>query len=193
MTRQIGILARPTAALFAALTLSSCGGGGPTGAASNMTTVMLRDSPFRDARAVLVTFTDVSAHASGGTFFVLPFPAGTASRTCDLKKLVGTQDVLGVGPLPLGHYTQIRLNVSSASIYFDNPSLGPACADTIGAPAGRVAPVTIPSGEVKLNREFDVTMPANTITIDFDGDLSIHETGNGMYKMTPVLSVVSVQ
>jgi hypothetical protein len=29
--------------------------------------------------------------------------------------------------------------------------------------------------------------------IDFDGDKSIHQTGNGRYTMSPVISVVSVK
>ena len=56
------------------------------------------------------------------------------------------------------------------------------------------ASVTIPSGEVKLNRAFDVPEGgATTVTIDFDGEKSVHETGSGEYMMSPVISVVSVQ
>jgi hypothetical protein len=47
---------------------------------------------------------------------------------------------------------------------------------------------------VKLNRQFDVPAGgATTILLDFDGDRSIHETGNGRYMMRPVIAVVSVQ
>jgi hypothetical protein len=107
---------------------------------------------------------------------------------------VGAEDVLGVGGLEAGHYTQLRLVVSSAALYFDNAATGPACAPTITAPAGRSATVEIPSGEVKLNREFEVTSTAaTTILVDFDGDKSVHETGNGRFRMTPVISVVSVK
>jgi hypothetical protein len=155
--------------------------------------VMLKDSPFSDAKALLVTFSEVSAHMSEASFQTLPF-AGATSRTCDLKKLVGAQDVLGTGPLMPGHYTQLRLNVSSATIYFDNPSSGPACAPTIAAPAGGSATVNVPSGTVRLNREFDVTAnDTTTITLDFDGDQSVIQTGNGTYQLKPVISVVSVQ
>jgi hypothetical protein len=31
------------------------------------------------------------------------------------------------------------------------------------------------------------------MSIDFDGDKSVHETSNGTYTMSPVISVVSVQ
>jgi hypothetical protein len=155
---------------------------------------MLKDGPFVGAKALLLTFSDVSAHLSGGDFTSLPFVGGASSRTCDLEKLTTAQDVLGTGPLPVGHYTQIRLVVTSATIYFDNASAGPACSTSIAAPAGRNAAVTIPSGEVKLNREFDLTAThATTMLLDFDGDQSVKETGNGRYMMTPVISIVSVQ
>src|SRR5260221_13462622 len=62
-------------------------------------TLMLKDSPFSDARALLVTFSQVNVHASGGDWVTVPFAAGAASRTCDLKKLETAQDVLGVGSL----------------------------------------------------------------------------------------------
>jgi hypothetical protein len=163
---------------------------GPTGA--GRATIMLQDSPFSDAKAVLVTLSEVSVHMSGGDFVTLPF-AGGSSRTCDLKKLVGAQDVLGTGPLAPGHYTQIRLVVSGAVIYFDNASSGTPCATTMAAPAGRNAPVDVPSGDLRLNREFDLTTAQTTITLDFDGDRSIKQAGNGKYMMNPVVSVVSVK
>jgi hypothetical protein len=136
----------------------------------------------------------VSAHISGnGGFDVLPFSGGGTSRTCDLKKLTTAQDILGTGTLAAGHYTQIRLVVTSAVIYFDNASSGAACAPTIAAPAGKSANVTVSSGDVKLNREFDVTSSgATTILVDFNGDQSITLQGNGEYRMSPVIAVVSV-
>ena len=103
-------------------------------------------------------------------------------------------DVLGTGPLSPGHYTMLRLVVSRATMYFDNPASGPACAPSIAAPAGRNAAVDIPSGEVRLNREFDLTASnATTILLDFNGDQSIRQTGNGQYMMAPVIAIVSVQ
>src|SRR5215471_6766021 len=151
----------------------------PNPATSTRLTLMLKDSPFSDAKALLVTFTEVNVHASGGDWITVPFATG-ATRTCDLKKLETAQDILGVGSLPAGHYTQLRLVVSSAAIYFQNASSGPACAPTMTAPAGTNAPVEIPSGEVKLNREFDLASGGGTmILLDFDGDSSVRQTGNG--------------
>jgi hypothetical protein len=59
---------------------------------------------------------------------------------------------------------------------------------------GRSANLEIPSGEVKLNRQFEVGEGGTlTMLIDFDGDRSVVETGNGRFRMTPVIGVVSVQ
>ncbi len=181
-------------AVFVVVVALACGSN-PTGASQSGTLkVMVKDSPFSDARAVLVTFTDVSAHMSGGGWTTLPFTGGATSRTCDLKQLTGAQDVLGTGPLPAGHYTQIRLTVSSAALYFTNAAPAGACAATIAPPAGQNAALEISSGQVILNREFDIAA-GNTATmvLDFDGEQSIHQTGNGTYRMSPVISIVSVQ
>jgi hypothetical protein len=153
------------------------------------------------AAAALVATRDISeifyatpTHRSGGEFQRVPFADSATSRTCDLKKLNGAQDVLGTGALTAGHYTQLRLVISTATLYFDNAAAGSACAATIAAPAGRSAPVEVPSAEVRLNREFDLTTStATTILLDFDGDRSVRETGNGRYMMSPVIAVVSVQ
>ena len=177
----------------------ACSGNGPAAPGGSGTlNVRITDSPFSDARAVLVTFSEVMAHrgdeGSGEGWERLAFAEGAATRTCDLKKLETAEDVLGVGALPAGHYTMLRLVVSSAALYFDNPSTGPACAASMPEPAGAKASLTIPSGEVKLNRQFTVAEGgATTILVDFDGDKSIVQTGNGAYRMTPVIGIVSVQ
>jgi len=165
----------------------------PSGQAA-MFNLRITDSPFSDARAVLVTFSEVTAHRSDSDWTAIPFAAGATSRTCDLKKLENSEDILGTGPLPAGDYTQVRLVVQSARLYFDNPSAGPACAATIAVPAGAAADVRIPSGEVKLNRGFRLTAEdTTTMLLDFDGDRSIHHTGNGAYLMNPVIGIVRVE
>jgi hypothetical protein len=184
-------------AVLAAAGAIACGGESVTSpSGTGRLSLMIKDSPYSDAKALLVTFSEVTAHRSGeGGFTKLPFGETTAtSRTCDLKKLVDRQDVLGVGALPEGQYTMVRLVVSSATLYFDNPSEGPACSNVITPPLGRSATLEVPSGEVKLNRPFDVGEGATmTMLIDFDGDKSVIEMGNGRFRMTPVIGVVSVQ
>jgi len=176
-----------------------CGGSPTSPGGSGTLRMMLTDSPYSDAKSLLVTSSDVSVHKAddaADTWTKLPFSGGATSRTCDLKKLQGAQDVLGTGALAAGQYTQIRLTVSSSRLYFDNAAAGSACDASVAAPAGQNAAVDIPSGEVKLNRQFEVSASgATTITLDFDGDRSVREqgTGTGRYSMTPVITVVSVQ
>jgi len=184
-----------SASLAAALlALAIACGGSPTSATqSGSLSIMLKDSPFSDARAVLITFSEISVHSSGGGWTTLAFSGGATSRTCDLKQLTSAQDVLGTGPLPAGHYTQVRVTVTSAVLYFDNPATTGPCAATIATPAGRSASIDIPPAQIVLNREFDLPVNATTsILLDFDGDKSIIQTGNGTYKMSPVISIVTV-
>jgi Domain of unknown function (DUF4382) len=174
-----------------ALLATACSGT-PTAPSSDLT-ILLKDSPGMDAKAIFVTFSDVSAHRSDGMWERLDYAGGASARTCDLKQLVGSTDVLGTGSLTAGHFTQIRLTVSGATIFFDQAATGPACAASLSDPGGAKAVLTIPSGELKLNREFDVgTGGATTITLDFNADQSIVDAG-GAYSMNPVIAVVSVQ
>lgn len=176
------------------LVTCACGGSPSAPTQGATLSLLIRDSPFHDAKAVVVTFSEVTAHTAGGGWAVVPFADAQSSRSCDLKKLQGAQDVLSVGVLGAGRYTQLRLVVSDAVLYFDNEATGPACAASIVTPAGRSAQVVVASGEVKLNRPFELTVDgATTIVLDFDGDKSIHQTGNGPYMMSPVIGIVSVQ
>ena len=153
----------------------------------------MRDTPFTDAKAVLVTFSSVRAHRSDSDWTVVPFVNAATTRTCDLKKLETSEDVLGTAALPEGQYTQVRLVVQSATLFFDNASTGSACATSITPPAGASSALEIPSGEVKLNRNFAITSSSTmTMLLDFDGNQSIHLTGNGRYMMSPVITILSV-
>ena len=184
-----------TLVAMAALTSIACGDSPSAPAGTAVLSMKLTDSPYSDAQAVLVTFSSVSVHRTGSAFTTIPFADGATSRTCDLKKLEnGAEDILGTVGLPSGDYTQIRLMVASGVLYFGNPSVGPACAATIAAPPGNSATVTIPSGDIRLNRPFSLAADtATTILLDFDGDRSIRETSAGVYSMTPVITVASVQ
>ena len=116
----------------------SGGGSGSTPAGSGRLTVRMKDSPFSDAKAVLVTFKEVSVHRSGAGWEPVAFTSGTL-RTCNLKQLQNATDVLGVGTLPAGHYTQIRLTVESAALYFENAAAAGPCADSATFPVSRVS------------------------------------------------------
>ncbi len=184
-------------------TTNPTGPSGSSGSSGRGTmAVRLTDLPYT-AVALHVTFSDVSAHLSGeGGGWQTLWPSG-GTRTCDLNRLVKGVWVDLVGEdLPAGDYTQLRLFVSDAKLFFGGTPVGAICGDPIVAPSDTYASVEIPSGEVKLNRPFSV-MPGGTTTIklDFDGDRSVREMGKiddpnmpelGRYSMTPVVSVVSV-
>jgi hypothetical protein len=184
--------------------------GGATAGGTGRLTVSIKDTPFSDAKAVLVTFKEVSVHRAETGWETVAFAGGADARTCDLKQLQEATDVLGVAALPAGHYTQIRLTVESAALYFENAATAGPCAATITAPSGLTAALKIPSGTVKLNRQFTVAAGgATTMLLDFDGDRSIKKTGGGngngngngngggtetgSYSMSPVITVESVQ
>ena len=120
------------------------------------------------------------------------------TRTCNLKKLEEAFDILGVASLDAGQYTQLRLVVQSATIYFGGTVTGdPACATTLAGPGGTGVTseaLEIPSGEVKLIQPFELAANGSTtIELDFDGDQSVRQTGNGRYRMTPVIRILAVK
>jgi hypothetical protein len=161
------------------------GGGGTNPSADTPTAgvgrlvVDITDTPFSDALAVLVTFVEVSVHRTGGGWETIPFADEATSRTCDLKKLEGPTDILGVGILPADKYTQLRLTVESGSIHFENESESvDPCAPEIPEPEGLRGTVEVPSGVIKLNRPFTLAADGETtILLDFDGDKSISQKG----------------
>ncbi len=185
---------RLSIAILVGLGLAACDND-ETGPSSTVT-VRITDSPFSDAQAVLVTFSELSARRSGqGEFTQIPFSPESATRTCDLKRLQGVEDVLGAGPLAEGHYTQIRVTVTAATLYFDAASSSASpCAASIAPPSGASAAIEIPTSQVTIDHEFDVSNNAATnVTLDFEGEPSIQESGNGSFMLTPVISVVSVE
>lgn len=182
-----------TLALAAILTAAACGGpSGPSGSAR--LNLRITDSPYTDAKAVLVTLSGVRIHSDVDGWVDVALAGGASSITCDLKKLEGPEALLGASPtLPSGRYTQIRLVVTSAKLY-DAVSDGAACAAT--PPAGNAGKdVEIPSGEVKVPQPFDLEDgETTTIVLDFRGDesIKIHPTGNGRHIMSPVIHVKRV-
>lgn len=192
-----------TVALGFAITALACSGSSTGPSQSGNLRVMITDTPFEDATALHVTFTEVKAHRADGAggWITVPFagtPAAT-TRTCNLKKLEDAFDILGVASLETGQYTQLRLIVESATLYFGGTKTEEAaCMTTLAAPTAGPTPVTshaleIPSGEVKLIQPFELTgTGTTTIELDFDGDQSVRQTGNGRYRMTPVIKILAV-
>jgi hypothetical protein len=191
-----------TVAFGLSLSALACSGSPTDPSRSGNLRLMITDAPFDDASALHVTFTEVKAHREDGAggWLTVPFagsPAAT-TRTCNLKKLDGPFDILGAASLDAGQYTQLRLVVDSATIFFGGAVTGePACATALAAPGGSgvtSSRLEIPSGEVKLIQPFALTTNGTTtIELDFDGGQSVHQTGNGRYMMSPVIRVLSVR
>src|SRR5262245_32518394 len=176
-------------ALTVGIATSACGSGtGPSG--SGTLRMTLKDSPFSDAMALVVTFTDVSVHLSDtpdGTWTTVT----TGPRACDLKRLVTAQDVLGTATITAGHYTQIRLLLASAVMSYTQATSGDTCAASFNLT--NPVNVTIPSGEVKLNRGFDISPNSTTsILLDVAGGRAMRELGKVLYSMASAINIVTV-
>ncbi len=178
-----------------ATTVTTPGGGG---SGTGQLIVKMKDAPV-DAQALLVNISEVSVHLgdteTADSWKSMPMAGG---MTCDLLQMQDNAiQTLGTMTLTAGHYTQIRLTVTEAKVYLDKfTTLPPACVTPTAFPtvAENVYPVKIPSGTIKLNRQFTIESgTATTLLLDFDAAQSLKKLGNGNYQMSPVISVVSVQ
>jgi len=165
------------------LWFTACGGGGgDTGDSGPPGTINVYVS---DAKPVLpagatnlfVTFEQLSVHKSGGGWVSLPLV--TNPYTIDLLQFSDGKATELAPPTRLsdGKYTQIRLQISDASIKFSN---------------GMESQVEIPSSNLKTDKNFDfnVQYPSSVdIVIDFDLSQSLVVRGQGSYQLKPVLHI----
>ncbi|MES2155337.1 MAG: DUF4382 domain-containing protein [bacterium] len=98
--------------------------------------------------------------------------------TVDLLAFNGSASAfLGDADVPVGAYNQIRLTVDSASLTLKD---------------GSTANVTVPGHNLRIKGHFTVDDGKETkLTIDFDLDRSLHQTGNGKWMLKPVLHLES--
>ena len=90
----------------------------------------------------------------------------------------GLDTLLAVGTVPTDTLQQIRLVLGTNNSIVVN---------------GVNYPLTIPSGAesgLKINVSKNLHSNLDSLTIDFDAALSIHQTGNGTYMLRPVLRVL---
>ena len=104
----------------------------------------------------------------------------------DLLTLQGVSLLLGSSDLPANHYTQLRVFLKEeAELVLEGEEGEPPVTEIL----------KIPSSEntgIKLNRPFDIFEGGITIlTLDFDAQKSVIKTGNGKYKMKPVITLLS--
>jgi len=140
--------------------------------------MQLTDAPGLNITEALVNISQVRVHYAGtnqndtnGTWIYI----SNESQTFDLVQLQNATDVLGEVNLSAGWYTQIRLSVDKALVTID----------------GEQYDLKIPSKNVKLITPFLVEDNETLIlTLDFDVQKSVHETGNGKYIMKPTIKVI---
>ncbi|MEO7924548.1 MAG: DUF4382 domain-containing protein [Chitinophagaceae bacterium] len=145
--------------------------GGPTTLRVRMTdNPLLADSVNVDIRQVRVKFSEDSING----WIDLNTYAG-------IYNLLGLQNgvdtLLAVGTIPTDVVKEIRF------------VLGPNNSIVVG---GINYPLTIPSGsesglKIKVNKKLNGTL--DSLLIDFDAALSIHQIGPGNYQLKPVLKI----
>ena len=95
---------------------------------------------------------------------------------------------LGLAPLEPGHYTQLRL------VLIPNSGSSPLANSVVLSGTTQEIPLDTPSGiqsGVKLVHQFTVNSGQRVdLLLDFDACKSIVQTGNGKYKLKPVIKVI---
>ncbi len=125
---------------------------------------------------VYVNFTGVYIHQAGAGNDSWT-PLTTAAGKVDLASLTNTSQLLASLKIGPGHYTQLRIDVGSA--YGILSAGGPAMT------------LSVPSGVLKTNEQFDVVSgKTTTLTADISLD-HIVQTAAG-WVFTPVIGDVSV-
>jgi len=93
----------------------------------------------------------------------------------DLLKIKGLDEVLATDEVEAGKYTQIRMTIEKVEV-----ALG----------EGESQEATLPSGELKFVRPFDVVEGNTTVLLlDFDADKSVTPTGAGKVIVRPVVTL----
>jgi len=104
---------------------------------------------------------------------------------------IAGEDEEAEGEFDAGKYTQLRLFVTEASVLVETKSKENKLIE-VGTGG---EPVEIPSAYqtgIKLIHPFEIVEGEETIlTIDFDAEKSIIKTGNGQYKLQPVIKVIT--
>lgn len=188
MLKNRYVYGAPLALTLAAL-VAGCGGGSGSGSGTStnsgtgQVSVSLVDAPAPDISALNITIDRVEAHV------VNPSDLNdddnshwktitSVPKSFDLLDLRFNEAVLGSTTLPKGTYTQVRLFPSNATV-----------TDSSGT-----HPVTIPSASntgIKINVNYNISADQiTTILLDFNVSKSLIKTGNGQYRLKPVIPAV---
>lgn len=165
--------------LTSAFIISSCGGGGTSGAATPATgTVMflLTDAPIDDLSAIYLEITEATLIGGNGQQTIF-----SGNKIINLLDLENFNEPVAFGEVLAGDYTKIRLQISSLEL--------------VDKVTERSAFLSLPAnGKIDLLDQGRFTVfPGRTLVveIDIDANKSIHivGTGNGTYQFRPVVKV----
>ncbi len=135
--------------------------------------LMLTDAPA-ELDAVLIDIQEVQLHNETEGWITIPMQYPGVYDLLEFSN--GLDTLLGVGEMPAGLLSQVRLILGSEnSVIVDGESF----------------PLTVPSGStsgLKFNvHEELVGGQTYFFWLDFDAARSIHQTGNGRYMLKPVI------
>ena len=153
------------------ITLAGCGGV-TSGGGGGWLSLFMADAPPLNVTALHITIDRIEAHLDGQWIDIETDP-----QTIDLLTLTQNETMIGSAGVPSGTYTQIRLFISEATV-----------TDETGT-----HDVQIPSGAqtgLKLNVNATVGGGAVEILLDFNVQKSLTRTGNGQYKLKPVIPIM---
>lgn len=178
------MIMRKISCLFLALATSAflfgCGGSGGSSSTGTASVGITDAKPLladRTIQQVVITFDEISVHAAGVGWASLPL-AQDPPMAIDLLQFSNGHTTELVPPVKLAtaHYTKVRIGVTEAYLMIEGEPLP--------------IPVEIPSEDLKTDKQFDFQVVgggAVDLIVDFDLSGSIVETGDGTYKLKPVI------
>lgn len=154
--------------------------GGGAGSGLGTLRVRLIDAPAA-YQAVNIYVDSVRVHFESGDTVSGWYTISRTPAVYDLLAYAhGRDTIIAEAAIPAGYYSQLRLYIGSGSNIVKD---------------GLTEPLEIPSGSqsgLKLNIQANIVSGVKyELTLDFDAGRSIVVTGNGRYKLKPVIKVVS--
>jgi len=174
-------------ALFAAflMLVGGCGGSSDGGSSTGTLSMSATDAKpmiTGNPTEVWITIAEVRAHKSGGDWVTLPLPQSPLSINLLAFQNGKTTDMVPPVLLDSGKYTQLRFEISRAWMVIEESTVE--------------IELDVPSGFLRTDKNFTFDVPdggAVNLTVDFDLSQSIVVTGEGQYKLKPVLHLMYTQ
>ena len=172
--RRLSFIALAGLLALAVWALAGCGG---SSSGTGQLQVRLIDAPLT-ADEINVSIASVQVHAAGGGWQTLK-EFDPPLEVNLLEYASGQSLLLADEPLDAGHYTMVRLMLSSANIVV-NPGDDPVPVDL----------TNVEQTGVKCNGQFTVESgQLLALTLDFNAGRSFVDTGGGTYMLHPVMTM----